>query len=146
MSATPSPRRIVATPSHIEAQRRSSEALGGASPRRAQTKRSHWERPSIHRSLGARMTRNVGHASARPQAIRSAPPITTRQTYPDGAERARAMPEPGDPGGYPANGAAPGDALALRDDPTTSASMSHARPPEVGRRSYRARSAPPQGR
>ena len=63
------------------------------------------------------MTRNVGHASARPQAIRSAPPITTRQTYPDGAERARAMPEPGDPGGYPAHGAAPGDALAIRDDP-----------------------------
>lgn len=34
-----------ATPSYTEAQRRSSEALGGASPRRAQMKRSHWERP-----------------------------------------------------------------------------------------------------
>src|SRR5687767_13968990 len=36
------------------------------------------------------MTRSVGHASARPQAMRSAPPATTRPTYPDEPESAPA--------------------------------------------------------
>jgi hypothetical protein len=44
-------------------------------------------RPGTHRSLGALMTRRVGHASARPQAMRSAPPKTMRATYPEGSRR-----------------------------------------------------------
>src|SRR4029450_8059192 len=73
---------MVAIASQIEAQRRSSEALGAASPRRAQMKRSHWVRSGIHRSLGALITRRVGHANARPQAIKRAPPTTTRANLP----------------------------------------------------------------
>jgi hypothetical protein len=76
--ATPSTKRMVAIASQTEAQRRSSEALGAASPRRAQMKRSHWVRPGIHRSLGALITRRVGQANARPHAMRRAPPTTTR--------------------------------------------------------------------
>ncbi len=37
------------------------------------------------------MTRSVGHANARPQAMRSAPPATTRPTYPDEPESAGGM-------------------------------------------------------
>jgi hypothetical protein len=45
-------------------------------------KRSHWVRPGIHRSLGAPITRRVGHANARPPAMRRAPPTTTRANLP----------------------------------------------------------------
>ena len=37
------------------------------------------------------MTRSVGHANARPQAMRSAPPATTRPTYPDEPESSGGM-------------------------------------------------------